>query len=133
MNVKNFDPRFLQLWRDASLKEIVLPVDKREQAINFRQRRYFLRKSMKAEGHAFADAATKVTIRVEYRAIGSPDWIAYTNNRAMSKICVNSTSAAWRLRMIPYGYDAILERAGYKVPEAPDRPDWERVKKDILA
>ena len=68
-------------------------------------------------------------IRIEF--LSGNQWFTYTNDKAMK----GRVASNWRLRMIPHdrGFDAILERAGYKAPEAPDRPDWERIKKDILA
>jgi hypothetical protein len=45
--VKDFNSLYPQLWRDASLNEINLPVDSREQAVNFRQRLYFCRQAMR--------------------------------------------------------------------------------------
>lgn len=124
MSVKDFNALYLQLWRDASLNEIELPVDSREQAINFRQRLYLLRKAMKQEAHMFSDAAQRVKIKIEFQQVkdAGPTWLTYTNDRAAEKAGISLRSTRWRLRMIPYdaSYDAILERAGYKVPEAPD-------------
>lgn len=120
MSVKDFDPRYLQLWKDSSIHEVVLPVTTREQAINFRQRLYLLRKAMRAEAHPAADAAAKAKIKIEYFYSG--EWVTYTNDRAMEKAGSRGKLLEWRLRMIPYdqSFDEVLEKAGYGVPEAPD-------------
>lgn len=124
MSVKDFNAVYLQLWRDASLNEIELPVDSREQAINFRQRLYLLRKAMKQEAHPWSDMAQRVKIKIEFQrdSKDAGPWLTYTNDRAAEKNGHSLRQTRWRLRMIPYdaSYDAILERAGYKVPDAPD-------------
>jgi hypothetical protein len=123
--VKDFNQLYLQLWRDASMNEINLPVDSREQAVNFRQHLHLLRKAMKSEAHPFSDAAQRVKIKIEFQqqppmakeAENDMPWLTYTNNRAAEKAGISLRSTRWRLRMIPYDalFDAILERAGYKV------------------
>jgi hypothetical protein len=125
MNVKDFHGVYPDLWRDASLKEISIPVDSREQAINFRQRLYLLRKAMKNEAHRYSDMAQRVKIKIEFQELNSRNdhpWLTYTNDRAAEKAGHSLEKTRWRLRMIPSdaSYDALLERIGYKVPDAPD-------------
>jgi hypothetical protein len=126
--VKDFNQLFLQLWRDASRREILLRPDTREEAVNLRQRLYILRKAMKDEDHPLSGAAQKAKIKIEYES--GTEWIAYNNDKAMKGI-----ASAWRLRMMPRdgGFDAMLERAGYKAPEALDPTEWERINRDILS
>lgn len=129
-SVEDYDPRWLQLWRDASEREIELPIESRQRAVNLRQRLYILRQAMKAQGHPFSDAAQKAKITIEF--LSGSRWLTYTNDKAMKGL----VASEWRLRMIPHDqdYDSMLERAGYKkAPQAPNQPDWERIEKDLLA
>jgi hypothetical protein len=127
--VKDFNQLYLRLWRDASLKPVELLVDSREQAVSFRHRLYQCRKAMKAEGHPFSDSAQKAKITIEFQS--GNEWVTYANDKAMN----GRDASAWRLRMMPRdgGFDAMLERAGYKAPEALDPTEWERINRDILS
>jgi hypothetical protein len=107
-SVKDYDPRFLQVWRAASRREEVkLPVKSRQLAIGFRHDLHRLRKAMKAEAHQLSDAVQSVKIKIEFET-GSGTWIAYNTNAAMKKGGYDIDQPSWRLRMIPYNnYDLI--------------------------
>jgi hypothetical protein len=129
VRVKDFNPRFPEIWRDASLNEIVMPMDSHGQAVHFRQQLNICRKAMKAEGHQFSGAAQKAKVKIEYQSRNQ--WFASTNNKDME----DRVASAWRLRMMPRdgGFDAMQERAGHKAPVALDPTELERTKRDILA
>jgi hypothetical protein len=111
--VKDFNPVWLQVLQDASVREIIMPMT-REEAIHLRQRLNKLREAMKAEGHPLSDAAQKVKITLEFQLDQSPDWLGYSNEERMSKF--DGSPSAWRLRLRPYDleFESILEGAGYK-------------------
>lgn len=125
MNVKDFDPRLLELWRDAAHREVLLPTETREKAVNFAQRLYMLRKAMRLESHEWVDAANKVIVRKESLHPETGEWCAYAVESAHQKKYPDVKWKAWRVKMTAQdnSHEQILAAAGYSVPEAPSLDD----------
>ena len=62
MSVSSYDPRWLNVFRDAASREVLLKMDDIKTAVNLRQKLYRLRKAMEKEKHPFFPLAVRVDI-----------------------------------------------------------------------
>ena len=128
MAVTDFEPRLLELWRDAAFggKIVEIPDTKEApglaRAIRFRARMYELRKHMRREKHPDWQMAERVKISLEMQDHKSSEWLPYLNNAHTAKHYADKEFVRYRLNLqaADAGIDDILEGAGYDKVEAPD-------------
>lgn len=121
MATADYDPRFLQIWRDASISPRRITMADRHSAINLRHRLYRLRKDMEREAHPYYSAAAKVSISV----VGKDKEGKEHRFSSKGSFKVDETDLKWFLLLD--NADAVFEdsltKSGYAVPEAPDLGD----------
>lgn len=124
MSTSNYDPRYLELWRDGGTKGVELKMGKAE-AVALRHRLYRLRAAMKAENHPWYSAAERAAISILFTGSGSESWQAYSTDKQVERICAalgwKPEELEWKLSInAPDSrFDKILEGAGYKQDEPP--------------
>lgn len=128
MSVKDYDPRLVQLWTEAALREkgIYLPFieanmgDALKKATTQRHRMYRLRKEMEREKHSAADNAKKCKISTlvtlkSGKVISFGHRKTWDDDREIAKVELHLIAHAADTAM-----DAALAAAGFDVPEAPN-------------
>lgn len=121
MSLSEYDPRYLTLWRDASIKPISVPLDTRMSAVTMRHRLYKCRKDMETEKHPYFEAASKVSI-----SIIATDRSGQAHKfSTIQRLPGPEGSFKWSLLLdnTDKVFDDALAKVGYAVPEAPDLDD----------
>lgn len=118
MPLSEYDPRYVELWRDGAIKPVRVPQKDRRAAVVMRHRLYRCRKAMMEEKHPYADLAAKVSISV----IGVDDAGVEHKFSTLDRLPVPEHKLKWHLRLdnTDAGFDEALSAAGYAVPEAPN-------------
>jgi len=121
MSLADYDPRYLELWRDGSVKPVRVPQKNRQAAIVMRHRLYRCRKEMVKADHPYAEMAGKVSISV----IGvDPAGVEHKFSTIQRLPCPEG-KLKWLLLLdnADAVFDEALSDAGYGVPEAPTLDD----------
>ena len=118
MSTSDFDPRFLELWRDGGTRRVVLPMVDVDSAIALRHRLYRCRQQMKKEKHPFYELASRAAISV----------IAVLKDKSEKLFSSKKSTPIdpeqvleWIMAIQPADtrFDEALAAVGYKVPEPP--------------
>lgn len=124
MTISNYDPRYLDLWRDGGTKGVELVLDK-PAAVALRHRLYRLRAAMKAESHPWFETAERASISIVFSNAEAAEWVAYSTDKQAAKACAERgwkpEALQWKLSIQPPDsrFDKVLENAGYKLDEPP--------------
>ena len=122
--LSEYDPRYLELWRDASTRTINIPLESRQAAITMRHRLYRCRKDMEAEKHQYAEAAAKVSISIiATNKAGEPHKFSTLARLPGGPQAENHFKWSLQLDNTDKIFDDALAKVGYAVPEAPNRDD----------
>lgn len=115
MSVSDFDPRYIDIWKDSGTKRVVIPMPSVDAAVNLRQRLYRLRSAMKKEGHAMYETARRAvaSIRISYS-----DKVMLFSNKKSTPLPADTYKVD--LVVQPEGdiYNEALAEAGYRLPES---------------
>lgn len=114
MSTSDFEPRYLELWRDAAAAAVRIPVPSKQDAFAFRHRLYRCRLAMKAEKHEWYELARGVTASIIEVA---PDG----KERAVSGKEPETANASYivLMRNPDQRFAEALMAAGYEPPKAP--------------
>ena len=102
-DVASYESRWLEVWRDAAVRDIILKKDTEGDAIALRHRLYRLRLAMKRERHPYYDQAAKVKIS-NPKQMGQSD---------------GSTKWVMVMKHADREHEDTLREAGFVVPEPP--------------
>lgn len=121
MSTSNFDPRYLEIWRDGGTTGVSLPMPDLGSGVNVRQRLYRLRDAMKKEKHPWYEVAERATISLN---ITFKDGFKarYQMNKQINKLIEeHGQPTAIHLEIQPPDsrFDEVLTKAGYKLSEPP--------------
>ena len=117
MSTKDYTPQLLEVWRDAGLRPIHLPMPTLGAAVTFRHKMYRLRMDMRREKHAYADSAAKAKISIAVH-LKNGTTISFSHRKNFT----DADIARIELILSPSDgaeVDEALAAAGYGVPEAP--------------
>ena len=113
MSTSDYEPRYLELWRDAAAKEIALPMQSREDAFSFRHRLYRCRLAMKAENHPWYELAKTVSVSIQAQEDGG--WNGLSGKETIKP----GSPLRLLLRNPDQRFSQALADAGYEPPKAP--------------
>lgn len=118
MSLSDYDPRYLELWRDGAVKPVRVPQKNRQAAVAMRHRLYRCRKEMEKEKHPYSEQAGKVSISI----VGTgPDGLDHRFS-TVARLPHPEEKMKWSLLLdnTDSVFDEALAEAGYEVPEAPE-------------
>lgn len=81
MPVASFAPEFIEFYRRASQKKIIVKIKKAAEAHKFRARLHSLRRCMREEHHPMAPIANCVTVSLKEQSDGSAIITAYPSDQ----------------------------------------------------
>lgn len=118
MALSDFDPRYLELWRDGAVRPVRVPQKDRKAAVTMRHRLYRCRSEMVKEKHEYADQAGRVSISIV--GVG-PDNVEHRFS-TVGRLPYPEAQMKWALLLdnTDATFDEALTQAGYVVPEAPE-------------
>lgn len=121
MSTANFDPRYLEIWRDGGTTGVSLPMPDVGSAVNVRQRLYRLRDAMKKEKHPWFEAAERATISINFTFKDGAK-ARYQMNKQLAKLIAEHGEPiviALEIQPPDNRFNDVLEKAGYKLSEPP--------------
>ncbi len=118
MSTSDYEPRFLEIWKDGATKRVAIPVDSVNAAVSLRQRLYRMRQEMKRENHPLYLTAKRGGISIQ---------IHYTNKTTLlfsnKKVTPVNEAIVDRVELViqpqDNAFDDALEAAGYKLSAPP--------------
>ena len=118
MSTSDYEPRFLEIWKDGATRKVAIPVDSVNAAVSLRQRLYRMRQEMKREGHPLYQTAKRGGISIQ---------IKYTNNTILlfsnKKVTPVNETLVDKVELViqpqDNAFDDALEAAGYKLVAPP--------------
>lgn len=118
MPLSDYDPRYLELWRDGAIKPVRVPQKNRQAAVAMRHRLYRCRKEMEREKHPYSEAAGKVSISI----IGVDSAGVDHKFSTVARLPCPEGQLRWQLLLdnADAVFDEALAEAGYDIPEAPE-------------
>lgn len=118
MPISDFDPRLIDVFKDASTKEVIFPMEELARANSLRQTFYRLRKAMRLEKHALTEMANRVSVLVIMRIKSSGKEISFANYKT-TPLPEEPYDVFMKLYPIGFKYDSLLKEAGYEIPPMP--------------
>lgn len=119
MPISDFDPRLIDVFKDASTKEVIFPIGELQRANSMRQTFYRLRKAMRKEGHALTEMANRVSVLVIMKVKSTGKEISFANYKT-TPVPDEPFDVFMRLYPIGFKYDSLLKEAGYEIPPMPN-------------
>lgn len=122
MATSDFDHRLIDVFKDASVKEVIFPFPNGEEGMksanNLRQTFYRLRIAMRKEKHHLTSLADKVSVLVIMKGKDGKE-VSFANKKTTP---YPEGSFEVFMRLCPQGkkYNDLLEKAGYAIPPVPN-------------